>query len=43
MKPLLTKRNSFHGAVVYALGDSCAALLTDEFQISRMVGMMLLG
>ncbi len=41
--PLLTKRDSLHGAIIYALGDSCAALLTDEFQFSRLIGMMLLG
>ena len=43
MKALLTKRNSLHGAIIYGLGDSCAALLTDEFQFSRLIGMMLLG
>jgi len=43
MKPLLTKRNCIHGAIIYALGDSCAALLTNEFQVSRLIGMMLLG
>lgn len=43
MKSLLTKRNSLHGAIIYSLGDSCAALLTGEFQVSRLVGMMLLG
>ena len=43
MKPLLAKRDSLHGAIIYALGDSCAALLTDEFQLSRLIGMMFLG
>jgi hypothetical protein len=43
MKPLLTKRDSLHGAIIYSLGDSCAALLTDEFQLSRLIGMILLG
>jgi hypothetical protein len=43
MKPLLTKRDSLHGAIIYGFGDSCAALLTDEFQFSRLIGMMLLG
>ena len=43
MQPLLTKRNSLHGAIIYGLGDSCAALLADEFQFSRLIGMMFLG
>lgn len=43
MKALLTKRDSLHGALIYGLGDSCATLLSDEFQISRLIGMMVLG
>jgi len=43
MKTLITKRNCIQGAIIYALGDSCAALLTGEFQVSRLIGMMLLG
>jgi hypothetical protein len=43
MMPLLTKRDSLCGAIIYGLGDCCAALLTDEFQISRLIGMMILG
>jgi hypothetical protein len=43
MKPILTRRNSLHGAIIYSFGDSCAALLTGEFQFSRLIGMMLLG
>ena len=29
--------------MIYATGDSIAAVLTQEFQLSRMIGMMLLG
>jgi len=43
MKPLITKRNCIQGAIIFTLGDSCAALLTGEFQISRLISMMLLG
>jgi len=43
MKPILTRRDSLHGAIIYASGDSCAALLTGEFQLSRLIGMILLG
>ena len=40
---LLTRRDSFYGAMIYVTGDSVAAILTHEFKISRMIGMMLLG
>ncbi|MCL7421886.1 MAG: hypothetical protein M8364_13385 [Methylobacter sp.] len=40
---LLTLRNSLSGALVYATGDSIAALLTGEFQVARLIGMLLLG
>ncbi|MGR9116569.1 MAG: hypothetical protein ACU85E_12445 [Gammaproteobacteria bacterium] len=40
---LLNKRDSLHGALVYGAGDSAAALMADEFQFSRMIGMMILG
>jgi len=43
MKSLITKRNCIQGAIIFTLGDSCAALLTGEFQVSRLIGMMLLG
>ncbi len=43
MKPPITKRNCIQGAIIFTLGDSCAALLTGEFQVSRLVGMMLFG
>lgn len=32
-----------HGALIYGLGDGCAALLSGQFQLSRLLGMMLLG
>jgi hypothetical protein len=40
---LLSWRDSLYGAMIYIIGDSVAAVLTNEFQISRMIGMMLLG
>jgi len=43
MKPLLIKRNCIQSAITFTLGDSCAALLTGEFQVSRLIGMMQLG
>lgn len=40
---LLTLRNGVSGALIYAAGDSGAALLTGEFQWPRLLGMMLVG
>jgi len=40
---LLNKRDSFSGALIYGFGDTAASLLTNEFQTSRMLGIMLLG
>ncbi|WAK03773.1 hypothetical protein [Methylobacter sp. YRD-M1] len=40
---LLMLRNSLSGAMVYSTGDSIAALLTGDFQVSRLIGMLLLG
>lgn len=40
---LLNKRDSLQGALVYGLGDSVAAWLADEFRLSRMIGMAVLG
>lgn len=42
-RDLLNKRDSFSGALIYGFGDTAASLLTHEFQISRMLGMILLG
>lgn len=39
----LHKRDCLYGAFIYGTGDTVASLLTGEFQVSRMVGMMLLG
>lgn len=40
---LLNRRNSLFGAIIYSTGDSIAALLNDEFQTYRCLGMILLG
>jgi hypothetical protein len=40
---LLTCRNSLLGAIIYSTGDSIAALLSHEFQLSRCLGMLLIG
>ena len=39
----ITWRNSWMGGVVYASGDTFAALLTGEFLYQRLVGMLILG
>ncbi len=38
-----TLKNACIGAVVYALGDSIATLMTGQFLFQRMLGMMVLG
>ncbi|MEC4749277.1 hypothetical protein [Methylomicrobium sp. Wu6] len=40
---MLSWRNVVHGSVVYAGGDAIAAAIEGEFQISRTLGMMLVG
>ncbi|NOQ76325.1 MAG: hypothetical protein GQ475_00760 [Methylococcaceae bacterium] len=39
----ITWRNAWMGGVVYASGDTFAALLTGEFLYQRLVGMLILG
>ena len=39
----LTLKNACIGAIVYALGDSIATLMTGQFLFQRMLGMMALG
>jgi len=41
--PLLTWTNVLRGGLVYSTGDSAAAWLLDQFQWTRLLGMMLLG
>jgi len=36
-------QNIGRGIIIYAVGDSVAALILDEFLISRLIGMMLVG
>jgi len=38
-----TLKNACIGAIVYALGDSIATLMTGQFLFQRMLGMMALG
>jgi hypothetical protein len=38
-----TRRNIVRGFLIYASGDTLAALLQHQFSLSRMAGMMLLG
>lgn len=40
---LLTWQNAVRGGLVYATGDSVAALILDQFQLSRALCMLLLG
>ncbi|WKD86666.1 hypothetical protein KCTC32516_02042 [Polaribacter huanghezhanensis] len=37
------KSNILKGALIYSAGDSVAALLLDEFTVSRLLGMMFIG
>ncbi|MBE9491093.1 MAG: hypothetical protein IMY67_12415 [Bacteroidetes bacterium] len=38
-----TKSNIINGAIIYATGDTIAAILLNEFLWSRLFGMMLIG
>lgn len=38
-----SRRDALRGLVIYGLGDGVAAWLTDEFQLSRLLGIMLIG
>lgn len=40
---IFTKNNSLKGAVIYAAGDSIAALILNEFSLARLLGMMFIG
>jgi hypothetical protein len=40
---ILNRRDCLHGAVIFALGDTIAVLLTDEFMLSRLLGIIFLG
>ncbi len=43
MKLLPTRRDAISGAVVYAAGDTAAALLLGQFSLLRLLGMALIG
>lgn len=38
-----TKKNIIYGAIIYVTGDTIAAILLEEFNWFRFVGMMLIG
>lgn len=40
---IYTKKNILKGAVIYAIGDTIAALLLNEFLVTRLLGMLLIG
>jgi len=40
---IFTKNNILKGAVIYAAGDSIAALILNEFSLVRLLGMMFIG
>ncbi len=40
---VLTWRDCWHGMLVYSIGDSVAAWISDEFMWTRCIGMALLG
>lgn len=40
---LYTKQNILKGAVIYTIGDTIAALLLNEFLVTRLLGMLLIG
>ncbi len=40
---MYNKKNILKGAIIYAVGDTIASLLLHEFQVTRLLGMMLIG
>jgi len=38
-----TKQNILRGAIIYASGDTIAAILLNEFSLMRLLGMILIG
>ncbi len=40
---MYNKKNILKGAIIYAVGDTIASLLLHEFQITRLLGMILIG
>ncbi|MDH4319097.1 MAG: hypothetical protein OEV64_11945 [Desulfobulbaceae bacterium] len=38
-----SRHDAVHGLLIYAAGDSTAALLLGQFQLSRLLGIMLVG
>ena len=40
---IYTKKDIIKGAVIYAIGDTIAALLLHEFQLTRLLGMAFVG
>ncbi|MFC5272189.1 hypothetical protein [Adhaeribacter terreus] len=43
MNFVYTRSNIFRGFLIYASGDTAAALLQNQFTVTRMLGMMVLG
>ncbi len=41
--PLITAQDIWRGLLIYPLGDTIAALISRQFNISRLIGMMLIG
>jgi hypothetical protein len=41
--PGLTKRNILQGALIYAIGDSIAAVIISDFSLPRLMGILFLG
>jgi hypothetical protein len=40
---IYTRQNALRGLLIYASGDSLAAWVVDEFSLTRLLGLMLLG
>ena len=43
MKFIFTKANIVKGGLIYTIGDSIAALISNEFTIFRMLGVLIIG
>jgi hypothetical protein len=43
LKLIFSKENIIRGALIYAAGDSAAALIMDDFSLMRLAGILFLG
>lgn len=43
MKPVITKKSIINGLIIYSLGDTVAALILQQFSLTRLLGISIVG